>query len=272
MQHHIEREELSVVTPEQVRLRFLTAGVGSRAGAHAVDLLLLILFYSLLFVLIGEFTVRSSGWGMVQDASEYMIAGAIILVLAIQLGYFVICECMMGKTVGQRIVGLRVIQDNGRPVTVLSSILRNLLRVVDFLPSFYLVGLVVGFLHPKGKRVGDLLAGTVVIYDNRNGQQEKKSQVMRTIGEEGWNISGFRLEDRHRRLVSRQDWLALEALIERRNELTEESLAKLSAELADYFRQRLEISAEEAGRVTQTTFLVTIYTQLREDWQLTLTQ
>lgn len=266
MQQALSRHELTVVTPEQIRLRFQTAGVGSRAGAHAIDLGMLGLLLIVFLAVIGEVNYRSSGW-VIADFTDYMIAGIIIAAAAVQLAYFVICECAMGRTLGGKIVGLRVIRENGQPVTVLSSIIRNLLRIIDFLPSFYLAGMVISFLHPKGKRLGDLLAGTVVIYEERP-LREKKMRALPAMGWHGAGSAGFQLEEHHKRLVTREEWLMLSSMVERQDELTPEKTTLLGRKMARYFLNKLQLPPDIAGRVTQMTFLNSLYEQLKGEWEL----
>lgn len=270
MQQELNAQELRVITPEQVRLRFQTAGPGSRASAHAIDLALLGLFFSLLIVLLAEVIFRSSGWAF-RPSSDYMIAIVVIVVSVSLVGYFVVCECTMGQTVGGRIIGLRVLQDNGQPITVLSSVLRNLLRIIDILPFGYTVGLVTSFLHPQGKRLGDLLAGTVVIYDRSlayDRKEQKKGPVIDQLTREGWSMNSFVLDERQRRMINRDEWMLIKELVERRNDLAEDRWMNMTDECADYLIGRLELSPEDVGRVTKRSVLITIYAQVRDDWEL----
>jgi len=69
-----------------------------------------------------------------------------------------------GRTPGKRALGLRVIAANGAPVSWMASFTRNLLRVIDMLPLFYATGLVTGFADPWGRRLGDMVAGTLVVH------------------------------------------------------------------------------------------------------------
>ena len=81
-------------------------------------------------------------------------------------GYFVFFEGLrQGRTPGKSRVGIRVVRDTGHPITVADAVTRNLLRLADFLPPPYLGGLLLMALHPLGKRLGDLAAGTVVVRD-----------------------------------------------------------------------------------------------------------
>lgn len=150
------RQHLEVETPEHVVLDYEIAGLGSRALATIIDTMLLAVW--LLAVLIVVTTQFHPGpWlgaamGLVSFASVW--------------GYFTFFEGLRrGQTPGKRRLGIRVVQDTGHAVTFGAAALRNLLRVADFLPPPYLLGALFVGLHPRGKRLGDLVAGTVVVRD-----------------------------------------------------------------------------------------------------------
>jgi uncharacterized RDD family membrane protein YckC len=142
----------TVDTPEGIELELRVAGPVARSLAYAVDLLLstvLLLAGSLLLVALGP-----AGTGL-------------YLILAFAIYWFlpVIFEIRAdGQTPGKRLMGLRVVDRDGRPVTAGASITRNLLRVVDFLPFFWLTGLLAMGIDRSFRRLGDLAAGTLVVY------------------------------------------------------------------------------------------------------------
>jgi uncharacterized membrane protein SpoIIM required for sporulation/uncharacterized RDD family membrane protein YckC len=151
-----------VETPEHVVLSFELAGLGTRAAAAVMDLAILVLGSVLLAVAFGVAGVSgawSSGLGSWSTA---------ILVLVAGLGFFLYYagfEALWdGHTPGKRAMGIRVVQDTGRPITANAAAVRNLLRIVDFLvPLGPLPGTLLVFLHPASKRLGDLAAGTIVV-------------------------------------------------------------------------------------------------------------
>lgn len=141
-----------VETPEGIALQLRAAGMMPRAVAWAVDfgirLGALFAFATLLGVL-GE-----TGQGL------YLIALFVVFWL-----YPILFELLQdGQTIGKRVMGLRVVHGNGTPVGWLASIVRNLLRVVDMLPICYGFGLVAGLIDPYGRRLGDMVAGTLVVH------------------------------------------------------------------------------------------------------------
>ena len=140
-------------TPEGIELQLHVAGPVSRAAAFMVDFLIRGLIYVLCswaFSVLGDL-----GMGLI-----------LISIFLIEWFYPVLFEVMRGATPGKSMFNLMVCQDNGTPVTWQSSIIRNLLRTADFLPAFYAAGLLSMFMNRDFKRLGDLVAGTVVVYRN----------------------------------------------------------------------------------------------------------
>src|SRR5262245_10786567 len=154
-------DELIVETPERVELRFILASVGNRFLAAGIDhfiQLLLILIAALIFL-------WAAGWSRVSSLGVWAAALMILAVFSIYWGYFVLFEAIWsGQTPGKRIMKLRVIREDGRPVRFFEVFVRNLLRVfVDFMPvPTYAVGVVSIVFSSQSKRIGDFVAGTVV--------------------------------------------------------------------------------------------------------------
>ncbi|MDQ6692747.1 MAG: RDD family protein [Candidatus Dormibacteraeota bacterium] len=152
-----DTDNLVVTTPEMVTLEYRLAGPGSRFLAQLIDFpiqlgLLLLAFLAALGV------YRLGGNGNIA-----IIAGLLLGFTAVW-GYFPICESVWsGKTLGKHVFGLRVVGDRGEPITLSQALIRNLVRIVDFLPLTYGVGIIVLFANGHGKRLGDLAAGTVVV-------------------------------------------------------------------------------------------------------------
>ncbi|MCU7906049.1 MAG: RDD family protein [Candidatus Thiodiazotropha sp. (ex Epidulcina cf. delphinae)] len=144
--------------PEGVLLDFRLAGPVVRACAWAIDAALRGLLYLILALLMALF----GGVG-----TALMLIGFFL----IEWFYPVVFEIYNGATPGKRAMGILVIQDNGTPVTPSASVIRNLLRAADFLPFLYAAGLVTMLINREFKRLGDLAAGTLVVYRDR--QQER---------------------------------------------------------------------------------------------------
>jgi uncharacterized RDD family membrane protein YckC len=263
----IERE-LSIVTPEQVKLQYETAGIGSRAGAHIMDWLLLGIIFILLFTALAQTTTLFAE-GIAAIAKDYVGALALLLFFVIQYSYFVLTEFYMGgKTLGKKWMGIRVIQDNGQALTMLSSLIRNFLRVIDGLPVFYSLGIIVSFLHKKDKRIGDMLAGTVVVFDSMRNRAKLQKKLEKTLKE--WKGSLFELEitDAQKSKLSREDWLMLATFIERLPKLTETKLDEISFQLAAHLLKKLHFTETELYLRTPVAFLIVLYKQVRQDWEI----
>lgn len=171
----IETEETLIIeTPERVPLAFALASIGNRFLAVAIDHF--IQFLSMFMVAWGFVFwsgIGENGAGELTDEilgemSKWTIALMIIILFLIFAGYFVFFEWLWnGQTPGKRLLKLRVIREDGRPVTLWEALARNLLRIFDNIPWFvvpvYSVGLISIFLSPRDQRIGDLFAGTVVV-------------------------------------------------------------------------------------------------------------
>jgi uncharacterized RDD family membrane protein YckC len=171
--------KLIVETPEQIGIEFEIAGLGSRFLAALVDLACMLLFLIIAVVLAFTAMTGSDERGksikqLTDNAAHSQpwthglgAAAAILLLLsvfAVLWGYYIICEMVTGgASPGKRALGLRVIRDNGLPIGFTQSLLRNLVRIVDFLPWVYGVGLVAVFVSRRSQRLGDLVAGTLVV-------------------------------------------------------------------------------------------------------------
>ncbi|MGI4826762.1 MAG: RDD family protein [Janthinobacterium lividum] len=164
-------DQLSIETPEQVALMFPVAGIGSRSVALLLDHLVqfgVVVVVGLILAVIaaamGTHTTQSL-------ASKWFIAGVIFLGFLLFWGYFALFEAFWrGQTPGKRVMNLRVIKDAGRQITLFESLARNLLRVADYLPSFYLAGAVTMLCNKRNKRLGDLAAGTIVVHERAEAQ------------------------------------------------------------------------------------------------------
>ncbi len=156
-------DKLTIETPEQTSLEFPLAGIGSRFLAVALDTLLQVAVY----IVLGLIAALFATLGFLPTLGKQLgIAVVIFLVFLVQFGYYGFFEALWnGQTPGKRWTHLRVIEDSGRPVTAYDAILRNLLRIVDALPSLYAVGIVTILISRENKRVGDYAAGTVVIHE-----------------------------------------------------------------------------------------------------------
>jgi uncharacterized RDD family membrane protein YckC len=156
-------DQHTIETPEQMSLDLPLAGIGSRFLAIAVDTLIQIGIFLVALIVVG-FLGAYDLLPNIQRFSTWLVAGLVFLIFLLMYGYFAIFEIIWnGQTPGKRIAGIRVVKDSGRPLTAAEAIGRNLLRIVDNLPGLYALGMLVALLNPKNKRIGDLIAGSIVI-------------------------------------------------------------------------------------------------------------
>jgi uncharacterized RDD family membrane protein YckC len=161
-------DRITISTPEGVDLELVLAGLGSRFAAALLDLLIQFgAIIALLFVL-----------GAAGD-SGVAIALFFIGVFLILFGYDIVLETWnSGRTVGKLAAGLRVVRGGGEPVGFLTSAIRNVVRIVDFLPAFYPVGMITILVTTRNQRLGDLAAGTLVIRDRRRAPTQAYAAVV----------------------------------------------------------------------------------------------
>lgn len=157
--------QLNIETPELVAIEMPLAGIGSRFIAILVDSLILggaLILLGVLFVFIvaslAAAGLNSATWGI----------GILILIFfLLNWGYFALFEAFNnGRTPGKRVAKIRVIHQSGRGISFVESLGRNLVRFIDYLPGFYGVGIVVIFLNKRSQRLGDMVAGTLVVRES----------------------------------------------------------------------------------------------------------
>jgi uncharacterized RDD family membrane protein YckC len=140
-----------VITPEGVPLHLPAAGPVPRALAWLIDLM----------ARFGALTVLSIPFMALGGFGQGLYLTSMFLVL---WAYPIVLEGLWGQTLGKKALGLKVVAADGAPVGWLAVIVRNLLRTVDMLPFGYAVGLISGLFDPYGRRLGDLVAGTLVVH------------------------------------------------------------------------------------------------------------
>lgn len=157
---------LTVATPERVALSLPVAGIGFRSLAYLTDVALLSTVWVVAYFAFS--LVVSDMLALVQGLSAWARGAAILGFFACQWIYWTLSEVLWdGRTLGKRLLRIRVVRQDGAPTTLFDSAVRNLCRMVDFLPLFYAVGALSMLLTGRHQRVGDLLAGTVLIRDER---------------------------------------------------------------------------------------------------------
>ena len=160
-------EKLIIETPEQTSIEFPLAGIGSRFLAVLIDSLIqgaVAFALGLILVALG-FGFRSAGFGPSPALGVWLVAILILVYFLLMYGYFMLFESIWnGQTPGKRLLGIRVVRDGGYPIDLGSSVLRNLVRVVEATFS-YVPAAVSALISAQNKRLGDFAAGTIVVRD-----------------------------------------------------------------------------------------------------------
>lgn len=174
------RDQLNIDTPELVAIELPLAGIGSRFIAILIDYLIWSAALFLLFVLA---IVIIPALHVFDSVSANWAIGIFYLVLfLLHWGYFTLFEAFgNGRTPGKRAAGIRVIHQSGRGISFVESLGRNLVRAIDSLPAFYAAGVLTMFLTKRHQRLGDLVAGTLVVRDRETDAPQWAGTATRTI-------------------------------------------------------------------------------------------
>jgi len=213
-------DRLTVSTPEGVELELVLAGVASRLIAALLDWLLRGVVIVAFFVALGS---RPGGVG---------IALLLVALFLIVFAYDVLFEVLAsGRTPGKRWTGLRVVRAGGGRIDLLSSAVRNLVRLVDFLPTFYAVGIATILLTRRNQRLGDLAAGTLVVRERREAPRASPAAADVAARDRlaAWDVSA----------ISQEELQAVRRFLARRSDLAAAARADLASQLAKGLRPKV---------------------------------
>jgi uncharacterized RDD family membrane protein YckC len=240
-------DHIEIDTPEQIALELPLAGIGSRAVALFCDSFLQVVAIFVAAIAVGA-TLHGMWAGVVM----------ILAIFVIYTGYFTLFEVFWnGRTPGKRIVGLRTIKEDGRNLTVLESILRNVLRIVDQLPGMYLVGFVTMLIDRHNRRLGDMVAGSLVIHESRPVAMEASWMAPAGSGSEIPAIARARLAQ-----LSPQDLELVETFLQRRLDWTAAVREKMENDICEHLGERLGLPPGE--RPHSLAFLESVAGELRD--------
>ncbi|HZS85912.1 MAG TPA: RDD family protein [Chloroflexota bacterium] len=231
----------SLDTPESVTIRYDIAGVGTRFLAAIIDSILQAA------ILVALVIVLLSSSSLLQGSSTFVVVAIVLaLVNAVLLGYHAFFEIAWnGQSPGKRALKLRVIGANGYPATPLALVIRNVLRLVDFLPSLYCVGLLAMMISRRSRRLGDLMAGTIVIKEGRDPRLETLSTPalgsgmpragVAPLALESEAVGGVRLQQ-----LTREDEMLIRDFLQRRYALEPGRRVELGRRIAEIVHRHIE--------------------------------
>jgi uncharacterized RDD family membrane protein YckC len=234
---------VETVTPENVRIEYELAGVASRCGAAAVDLLLqaLAILVIVLVFLVIEISFHLSLVG-------FPTGVVIVSTFVLWWGYYVFFETLWnGQTPGKRLLRLRVVKYGGTPIDLPSAAIRGLIRVVDLA----IIGFLVVFFTPRNQRLGDLAAGTLVVKERSEWTGDIAQPVRDSMSRmSSWNASPEAAMVKNIELVTPEQFETVKRFVERSDELAPETREQIAARIARPLMLHL-LSAIHARCVTE---------------------
>jgi len=215
-------DRLTIATPEGVALELILAGLGSRFLARLLDTLIQLGIILALAFGLGITGIARPGW---------VVAVVVVLVFLIVFAYDVAFETLNhGRTLGKQAAGIRVVGLTGEPVRFLASAVRNIARILDFLPGIYLIGTISIIATERDQRVGDLAAGTLVMRDRFPGMSRAPAPITLSAGAvAAWDVSA----------VGPAEVQAVRQFLDRRLELTAPARNYFAADLANQLATRV---------------------------------
>jgi uncharacterized membrane protein SpoIIM required for sporulation/uncharacterized RDD family membrane protein YckC len=225
---------VAVETPEMVLVSYTIAGVGSRVVAGLIDLLICFIFLlslTLLGWLLGDKTSTSKS-NSPGSSTSWALAILGLVQFAILWGYYVLFEALRdGQTPGKKLMHMRVVMDAGYSIPFSASAVRNIVRLLDMQPALFgAIGIVSIAASRSGKRIGDMIAGTMVVKEQplalhapakAQSQDTRRAPVVATA------------------VLSDAEFDVLTRFVDRRHAISPSDRSRLSAQLAGRFRSRL---------------------------------
>jgi uncharacterized RDD family membrane protein YckC len=238
----LPEETLDIQTPENVAFGYQIAGIGSRFLASLLDTLIVVLLQVVILIVLA-LVIRSFDGSVFSEQISAWVYAILGLVAAIfYWGYYIFFEMLWnGQSPGKRWVGLRVIRSDGTPITLSESLIRNLARLVDFLPAAYGIGIVTMFIDKQSRRLGDLAAGTLVVQDRApisiQDLSAKRALNLGTPGLPKSAVGDFPVER-----LTNNDLSMIEDFLLRRDQLTNREVLAMQVLNSLYQRMGLPLS------------------------------
>lgn len=227
-------DEIRIETPEQIDVQLEIAGLGSRFVAQLYDWLIkwgLVVVIGLLILVV----LALLGAPLDSMPSKLALAVLVVVFYFFLLGFDIYFELRHnGRTPGKKRAGIRVVRQAGGPLDFQAACVRNLLGMADFLPSAYLLGALLILLSPRGQRLGDLAAGTIVIRERAVAPPDALEDEIEGLASKDIAFSAEQLrscvaDDRH----------LLRSYFQRYRQLEPSARSRLAFRLTESFLQRL---------------------------------
>ena len=246
----LEERLYTVETPEHVDVAYDVAGIGSRFLAALIDHIIIAVVLSLSCV---GLSLAASGLDLGLD--EGLIIGLFGLGLYLALcAYHIFFETLWnGQTPGKRLIGLRMVRVGGRPIGFVGSSVRNIIRLADFLPILYGLGVMVMFIDKRSRRLGDIAAGCIAVRERQAATLESLSAPITTQTPVVPAAGSITIPNLH--VLKHEDYDVVHEYLRRSNSLTFEVRQRLARQLVDGLQQRLGYPIQIRDQSEAETFL-----------------
>jgi uncharacterized RDD family membrane protein YckC len=249
-------ELYTVETPEHIDVAYDVAGIGSRFLAALIDHLIIGLLLSL----------GCTGVALAANAAdlgfdENIVIGLFFIGIYLSLcTYYIFFETVWnGQTPGKRMIGLRMVRVGGRPIGFLGSATRNIIRLADFLPALYGLGVLVMFIDKRSRRLGDLAAGCVAVRDRQAITLDSlatPSAIERPVVP-----AAERVDIPNLHVLRRDDYDLVQEYLRRSRSLSPDARYRLTQQLVEGLSQRLGITVRASNHAEAEQFLIQVAAQ-----------
>ncbi|MCM3115676.1 RDD family protein [Neobacillus sp. MER 74] len=267
----MNEDHLDIKTPEFVSIQFQIAGLGSRSAAFIIDQLLLMAFNILTLIVLFFVLDGMSKMEFIFIGNSLPIAITIIALFIVNGGYFFAYEFFSGgRTLGKKLMGIRVIQENGHSITLLSSFIRNLIRIIDSLPTAYFLGIIMIFFHSKHKRLGDLVAGTIVVHERKAKRKKKLSPIENELDSRGLSKDDLILDEWTLKSLGMRDWKLIKTYANRFLHIPLDERNQLTEQIAMILFPKIGMDASGKTTAELENNLLVLYLVLLDEWEFEL--
>jgi uncharacterized RDD family membrane protein YckC len=236
MEKHDDQVRYAIQSTELLFLESELAGIGGRALAYSYDLMLRAVVTIAFF----------AGYGLLFRGNRPLLFAVMLLFTAFNFFYYIIAEtAFAGKSPGKYLTGIRVIKRDGTRISLFDSLVRNIMRLADMLPFGYMTGISVMLFDRQNRRIGDLLADTIVVYDRpkfRDLRAYLDAQLITAERKRGVVIGGMeRLGNAERAIIK--------DLCQRIDSLSEEEKENILGKIQEKIFSRLEVTGTDDPEV-----------------------
>jgi len=227
-------KSIFVTTPDNIKVEYRLAGAGSRLGAVIIDTAIQFALFTATILILVWVLFDFSFIRLTNTIGRFANAGAVLLLIyfVIFFGYFLVFEIVMkGRTPGKKVFGLRTIRTNGQPITFIQAIIRNIVRV--FIDNMG-VGIVMMLFTKNHTRLGDSLAGTIVISENPSKYKMQSLVWSPTAPSEAQTVINTKYPLTYEEYEILKDYFA-------RRETFLDNGRYIESRIADYFAEKFEI-------------------------------